>query len=107
MENEKSNIIKELKLKTENRYDMEKWIIVLNKKIKPKRVIFNSLSNNYVNSNEIYNFKNETEFYVALSNLEYILLKKQIKNYFEYYKNIEDNLIIFENNDNIKLINIS
>ena len=46
LENEKSNIIKELKLKSENRYDMEKWIIVLNKKINPKKFIFNSLSNN-------------------------------------------------------------
>ena len=46
LENEKSNIIKELKLKSENRYDMEKWIIILNKKINPKKFIFNSLSNN-------------------------------------------------------------
>ena len=107
LENEKSNIIKELKLKSENRYDMEKWIIVLNKKINPKKFIFNSLSNNYVNSNEIYNFKNETEFYVALCNLEYILLKKEMKNFFEYYKNREDNLFIYENNDDINLINVS
>ena len=86
---------------------MEKWIIVLNKKINPKKFIFNSLSNNYVNSNEIYNFKNETEFYVALCNLEYILLKKEMKNFFEYYKNREDNLFIYENNDDINLINVS
>ena len=30
-----------------------------------------------------------------------------MKNFFEYYKNREDNLFIYENNDDINLINVS
>ena len=97
-EHKGSHIIKELKLKAESRYDMEKWISVLNKKIKPKRIEFDSLSQNYINSNDIFNFKNESKFYVALCNLEYILLKNKMENFFEIYRN--NNLIYYEKSDN-------
>ena len=100
LEKEGSYIIKELKLKTESRYDMERWISILNKKIKPKRIEFDSLSKNYVNSNDIFNFKNQTNFYVALCNLEYILLKKKMEQFFEIYK--KDNISNNENNDTIE-----
>ena len=101
LEKKGSHIIKELKLKTESRYDMEKWISKLNKKIKPKRIEFDSLSNNYVNSNDIFNFKNQSQFYVSLCNLEYILLKKKMENFFEIYKNKGD-LVENENNEPIE-----
>ena len=80
---------------------MEKWISKLNKKIKPKRIEFDSLSNNYVNSNDIFNFKNQSQFYVSLCNLEYILLKKKMENFFEIYKNKGD-LVENENNEPIE-----
>ena len=54
LEKENSLIIKELKLKANNKIEMEKWIYILNKKIKPKRVQFPTLSNNYVKSNDIF-----------------------------------------------------
>ena len=88
-----SYIIKELKLKTENRYDMERWISILNKRIKPKRIEFISLSNNYIKSTDIFNFKNQSKIYVSLCNLEYILLKNKMKIFFTLYKNKYLNLI--------------
>ena len=105
LEDENSNIIKELKLKTETRFDMEKWILMLNKQIKPKRCEFNIINKNYVKSNEIFYFKNQKNFYVSLCNLEYILLKSKMKMFFELYKKKEANLIINENLDEKDLIN--
>ncbi len=108
-ENEKSNMIKEIKLKAQNRYDMEKWISILNIKIKPKRFQFDLVNNNYVKSNDIYQFKNESQFYVTLCNLEYILLKNKMKTIFEIYRNTLDYsspIIINDNNDDIYLINV-
>ena len=85
LEDKNSYIIKELKLKTENRYEMERWISNLNKKIKPKRVEIENYYNNYQKANEIFHFKNESNLYVALCNLEYILLKNKMKIIFDIY----------------------
>ena len=88
MEDNNSNIIKELKLKCFNRFEMEKWIALLNKKINPKRIEFNDVSNkNYVNSNDIFHFENKSDLYVSLCNLEYILSKNKMKSFFEIYRN--------------------
>ena len=92
LEKENSAMIKELKLKANNKMEMEKWIYILNKKIKPKRVQFPTLSNNYVKSNDVFHFKNETNFYVALCNLEYILLRNKFKYIFDIYKSLPKNI---------------
>ena len=84
LENRGSNMIKELKLKTETKSDMEKWIKQLNRKIKPKRYEFNIIFKNYVKSNDIFHFEDKSKFYVSLCNLEYILLKNKMKKFFEY-----------------------
>ena len=99
LEKEESNMIKELKLKADNRFEMEKWITTLNKIIKPKRFEFNLVFKNYVKSNDIFHFENKSQFYVSLCNLEYILLKYKMKMFFQYYNNKEYNLIINNNND--------
>ena len=101
-----SYIIKELKLKTENRYDMERWISILNKRIKPKRIEFISLSNNYIKSTDIFNFKNQSKIYVCLCNLEYILLKNKMKNFFALYKNKYVNIISNEDIDEDIIIEV-
>ena len=86
LEKESSLIIKELKLQCSSRDDTEKWIYILNKTIKPKKVQFPNSSINYIKANNIYNFKNNCDLYVALSNLEYILLKNKLKDIFEIYR---------------------
>ena len=101
-----SYIIKELKLKTENRYDMERWISILNKRIKPKRIEFISLSNNYIKSTDIFNFKNQSKIYVYLCNLEYILLKNKMKNFFALYKNKYVNILSNEDIDEDIIIEV-
>ena len=108
LENPNSYMIKELKLKSDNRYEMEQWIANLNKKIRPKRFEFPILFKNYENSNNIFHFKNQTNFYVALCNLEYILLRNKMHYFFEYYKNkykiIEEDATTNDNYDDIFLI---
>ena len=93
MNNKNSDIIKELKLKTENKYEMEKWISLLNQRIKPKRIEFFISNANYVKSTDIFNFKNQSKIYVSLCNLEYILLKNKMKIIFTIYKSKYLNLI--------------
>ena len=112
LENPNSYMIKELKLKLDNRYEMEKWISILNKKIRPKRFEFPFTLKDYEKSNNIFHFKNETNFYVAICNLEYILLRNKMDNFFEYYKNKykiiqEDDVTTNDNFDDIFLINES
>ena len=104
LEDPKSYMIKELKLKSDNRYEMEKWIANLNKKIRPKRIEFPNLFKNYQKSNDIFHFENKTNFYVALCNLEYILLKNKMNDFFVYYKNKYKNKTIPDDdttNDNL------
>ena len=94
LERETSLIIKELKLKASSKIDMEKWIYVLNKIIKPKRDKFHKIfSNNYVKSNDLFKFKDESNFYIALCNLEYILLKNKLRCIFDIYHNLSESLI--------------
>ena len=88
LEKESSLIIKELKLQTTSRIETEKWINTLNKAIKPKRVQFPNSSDNYIKANNIFHFKNYCDFYVAMSKLEYILLKNRFKDIFEIYRNL-------------------
>ena len=87
LEQENSSIIKELKLKASTRNETDKWIHILNKKIKPKRFEFPNLSNNYAKANKKFNYKNNCDFYVELSKLEYILLKNKFRHIFEIYRN--------------------
>ena len=95
LEKESSLIIKELKLQTTSRNDTEKWINTLNKTIKPKRVQFPNSSNNYIKANNIFHFKNYCDFYVAMSKLEYILLKNKFKDIFEIYRKLPKNHNIY------------
>jgi len=102
-----SYYIKELKLKTENRYEMDRWISNLNKKIKPKRVVFECLNNNYQKANDIFHFKNESNLYVAFCNLEYILLKNKMKNFFGIYNNNRSKTSNIDSTDERDIITIS
>ena len=90
---------------------MEKWISNLNKIIRPRRFEFPNLFKNYQKSNDIFHFKNQTNFYIALCNLEYILLKNKMNDLFIYYKNkyktIPDDDTTNDNFDDIILINES
>lgn len=105
LEKETSLIIKELKLQTKSKDDTEKWIRDLNKKIKPKRVDFPNSSNNYVKANNIFNFKNNCDFYVAMSKLEYILLRNKFKDIFDIYRNTSANHISTTSFDEDELLN--
>ena len=105
LEKENSLIIKEFKLKAKSEDEMKKWISFLNKKIKPKRVTFPIFSNNYVNSSNIFNFKNESNFYIALCNLEYILLKNKFKYIFEIYRKIPKNHNVTNSYNETELLN--
>ena len=93
LQNAESPIIKELKIKAETRSEMEKWIKLLNKKIKPKRYEFNITFKNYNKSNDIFHFENKSQFYISLCNLEYILLKNKMKKFFDYGQQNQGNLI--------------
>ena len=96
LEDEKSNVIKELKLKCDNIIDMENCIKQLNSIIKPKKHEFNEFSKNYIKSNEMFHFENKKDFYIALCNIEYIYCKKNMEYFFEYYRKKKkvDNILI-------------
>ena len=93
LEKENSLIIKELKIKASHRLIMDQWLYKLNKIIKPKRVIFPTLSNNYVKSNDIFKYKDNCNFYVALCKLEYILLKNKFRFIFDIYRDLSHSII--------------
>ena len=81
-----SNKIKEIKLKTESRNDTDYWVKKLRKIIRPKKFEFNYNNNNYIEANKIFQFKNDSDIYIALCHLEYILLKDKMSDFFRYYK---------------------
>ena len=86
LKNINSKKIKEIKLKAENRIDTDYWVKKLRKKIKPKKFEFNYNNKNYIEANEIFQFKNDSDFYIALCHLEYILLRDKMIDFFRYYK---------------------
>ena len=104
LKDKNSYFIKELKLKADNRYEMEKWIVNLNKKIKPKRIVVENYYNNYQKANDIFHFKNETNLYVAFCNLEYILLKTKMKIFFEIYNNNRSKISNIDSTDERDII---
>ena len=106
LKDKNSYFIKELKLKTENRYEMERWISNLNKKIKPKRIVFDIYNNNYQKANDIFHFKNETNLYVAFCNLEYILLKNKMKIIFDTYNNNRSKILNIDSTDEGDIIKV-
>ena len=106
LKDKNSCFIKELKLKAENRYEMERWISNLNKKIKPKRIVFENYYNNYQKANDIFQFKNETNLYVAFCNLEYILLKNKMKIIFDLYNNNKSKISNIDSTDERDLIKV-
>ena len=106
LKDKNSCFIKELKLKAENRYEMERWISNLNKKIKPKRIVFENYYNNYQKANDIFHFKNETNLYVAFCNLEYILLKNKMKIIFDLYNNNKSKISNIDSTDERDLIKV-
>ena len=106
LKDKNSYFIKELKLKTENRYEMERWISNLNKKIKPKRIVFENYYNNYQKANDIFHFKNETNLYVAFCNLEYILLKNKMKIIFDTYNNNRSKILNIDSTDEGDIIKV-
>ena len=85
---------------------MEKWISNLNKKIKPKRIVYENNKNNYLKANDIFHFKNNTNLYVAFCNLEYILLKNKMKIIFDIYNNNRSKISNFDFTDERDLIKV-
>ena len=93
------DIIHELKLKTGGRLETDRWINNLRVAIKPKRYEFKYDKNNYIDANELFHFRDMKQFYLALCHLEYILLRNNMKNFFEYYRNRKNGNIL--NNDSV------
>lgn len=83
--------IHELKLKANNKKDTNDWINYLRKKIKPKRYEFNYNKENYVDANEIYKFHDKKNLYITLCHLEYILCRKDMNNFFDFYSKTKNN----------------
>lgn len=112
LDNENSNEISEIKLKTKNIKENEKWIKILKQKIKPKNFFDNEIftnkinekiSSNYISGDELYQIKDQSEFYLNMCHLEYILLNRKMKRFFEIYKkSIGSNNIDITNNINNK-----
>ena len=106
------DIIHELKLKTGGRLETDRWINNLRVALKPKRYEFKYVKNNYIDANELFHFRDMKQFYLALCHLEYILLRNNMKNFFEYYRNrkngniLNDDSVLFgDENDTEKLNN--
>ena len=106
------DIIHELKLKTGGRLETDRWINNLRVALKPKRYEFKYDKNNYIDANELFHFRDMKQFYLALCHLEYILLRNNMKNFFEYYRyrkngNIlnNDSVLFGDENDTEKLNN--
>ena len=111
-QNPKEDIIHELKLKTGGRLETDRWINNLRTALKPKRYEFKYDKENYIDANELFHFRDMKQFYLALCHLEYILLRNNMKNFFEYYKNKKngnilnnDSMLFGDENDTEKLNN--
>lgn len=93
--NNNKNQIYELRLQTKFSIQTNNWVQILNANIKPKIYEFNYSNKNYIQSDQLFDFKDQRQFYIALCNLEYILLVPKMKDFFDYYhKSIGDRNII-------------
>ena len=91
------DIIHEIKLKARTRSETDSWIRNLRELINPKRYEFKYDKENYIDANELYHFRDTKEFYIALCHLEYILLRRKMMDFFEYYRSKDKNA--YNNND--------
>ena len=90
-QNPNEEIIHEIKLKTTTRAETDRWIKELRKLINPKKYEFKYDKDNYIDANELYNFRDMRQFYISLCHLEYILARNIMVNFFRYYKNKDNN----------------
>jgi len=90
-QNPNEEIIHEIKLKTTTRAETDRWIKELRKLINPKKYEFKYDKDNYIDANELYNFRDMRQFYISLCHLEYILARNKMVNFFRYYKNKDNN----------------
>lgn len=106
LEDKNSNEISEIKLKTKSQRDNDHWIKILREKISPKNFFesefFNNgnnikISKNYLGGDELFPFKDESEKYLKICHLEYIILIRKIKEFFYIYKKSNTNI---DNNEN-------
>ena len=105
-QNPNEDKINEIKLKTDSRYNTDRWIRDLRKIINPKRYEFKYDKENYIDANELYHFRDTREFYISLCKLEYIILRRRMINFFDYYRNgngNNDSMMFNNENDTERL----
>ena len=105
-QNPNEDKINEIKLKTDSRYNTDRWIKDLRKIINPKRYEFKYDKENYIDANELYHFRDTREFYISLCKLEYIILRRRMINFFDYYRNgngNNDSMMFNNENDTERL----
>ena len=83
--------IQELKLKAASRSELDSWVKNLRKKIQPKKYVFNKVNNE--DNGLLAPFNDTRKFYISLCHLEYILHRRQLKEFFEWYKSSKYNEI--------------
>lgn len=103
LEENNLNEISEIKLKSKNPKETDRWIKILREKINPKNFFdsdfFNNknidikISDNYVGGDLLFPFKDESEKYLKICHLEYIILIRKMKEFFYFYrKNCNKNI---------------
>jgi hypothetical protein len=86
--NPEDNIITEIKLKTGNKTDTDRWISTLRRFIQPKRYIF-KFNNNEITAEELFPFKDTKKLYLSFCHLEYILLRGRMSQFFVYFRKLQ------------------
>ncbi len=98
--NPEDNIITEIKLKTGNKTDTDRWISTLRRFIQPKRYIF-KFNNNEITAEELFPFKDTKKLYLSFCHLEYIIVRGKMRKFFGLYKNEKEKKKNKENNNSI------
>jgi len=89
LNNEKK--ITEIKLKARNKTDTDKWIEILRRNIQPKKYIFSYNKDTQEDASLLFPFTDTRKLYLYLCHLEYILHRRQMMEFYEYYKNSKEN----------------
>jgi len=82
--------ITELKLKARNKSDTDKWIDLLRKNIHPKKYVFSYNKDTQEDASLLFPFTDTRKLYLSLCHLEYILHRRQMMEFYEYYKNSKE-----------------
>ena len=100
--------LREIKLKANGRYYCDSWIQTLRILIKPKKYEFVYDKKTFEDVNKTQIFFDNKELYIKMCNLEYILLRNKMANFFGYYHSSknknnyrkDNNNTVIENNNN-------